>query len=121
MNATAHEAHDATPSHATLRGYMVGFTLSVILTAIPFLLVYTGVTGSTFATAILVMVFAATQIVVHMICFLHMDARSEGGWSLMALIFTLILLAIALSGSMWVMFHLDANMMPGMRAMGPMK
>jgi cytochrome o ubiquinol oxidase operon protein cyoD len=30
----------------------------------------------------------------------------------MALIFTIVLVVIALSGSMWVMYHLNANMMP---------
>jgi cytochrome o ubiquinol oxidase operon protein cyoD len=49
-----------------------------------------------------------------MIFFLHMDAKSEGGWSLMALLFTLILVVIALTGSLWVMYHLNANMMPAM-------
>ncbi len=30
----------------------------------------------------------------------------------MALIFTAIILFITLSGSLWVMYHLDTNMMP---------
>jgi cytochrome o ubiquinol oxidase operon protein cyoD len=30
----------------------------------------------------------------------------------MALIFTLVLVFIALSGSLWVMYHLNQNMMP---------
>jgi len=71
-------------------------------------------------TAIIVMAFAAVQVVVHMIFFLHMDARSEGGWSFLALIFTLILVAIALTGSLWVMYHLNTNMMPGMHDMSQM-
>ncbi len=41
-----------------------------------------------------------------------MNARSEGGWTMLALIFTIVLVVIALSGSLWVMFHLDQNMMP---------
>jgi cytochrome o ubiquinol oxidase operon protein cyoD len=47
-----------------------------------------------------------------MVYFLHMNARSESGWSMMALIFTIVLVAIALTGSLWIMFHLSANMMP---------
>jgi cytochrome o ubiquinol oxidase operon protein cyoD len=58
--------------------------------------------------------FAVVQIFVHMIYFLHMDARTEHGWSLMALIFTIVMVVIALAGSLWVMYHLNANMMPGM-------
>jgi cytochrome o ubiquinol oxidase operon protein cyoD len=60
------------------------------------------------------LVFAAIQIVVHMIYFLHMNTHSEGGWSMLALIFTVVLVVIVLSGSIWVMYHLNHNMMPGM-------
>lgn len=63
-------------------------------------------------TAMVILGFAAVQIVVHMIYFLHMNTRSEGGWSLLALIFTLVLVVITLSGSLWVMYHLNHNMMP---------
>jgi cytochrome o ubiquinol oxidase operon protein cyoD len=31
---------------------------------------------------------------------------------MMALIFTMVLVVIALSGSLWVMHHLNTNMMP---------
>ncbi|MGN5484581.1 cytochrome o ubiquinol/quinol oxidase subunit IV, partial [Campylobacter coli] len=55
---------------------------------------------------------AAVQIVVHMVFFLHMNSRSEGGWTMLALIFTLVLVVITLSGSLWVMYHLNHNMMP---------
>jgi cytochrome o ubiquinol oxidase subunit IV len=50
--------------------------------------------------------------VVHMIYFLHMDAKSESGWNMLALIFTIVLVVITLAGSLWVMYHMNANMMP---------
>lgn len=106
--------HDGGESHSTFKGYAIGFVLSIILTAIPFWLVMNNVMGSSGRTALVVLAFAAVQIVVHMIYFLHMNTRSEGGWSMMALIFTLVLVVITLSGSMWVMYHLNANMMPHM-------
>ena len=102
-----HEAHN----HGSFRSYMIGFVLSVILTAIPFALVMTGALPPQ-ATALIVMAFAVVQIVVHMIYFLHMNSRSEGGWTLLALMFTLILVVITLSGSLWVMHNLNTHMMP---------
>ena len=57
---------------------------------------------------------AAVQVVVHMVYFLHMNTRVEGGWSMLALVFTLVLVIITLAGSIWVMYHLNTNMMPGM-------
>jgi cytochrome o ubiquinol oxidase operon protein cyoD len=47
-----------------------------------------------------------------MVYFLHMDAKSEGGWNMLALIFTLVLVVITLAGSLWVMYHMNTNMMP---------
>ncbi|MEZ2128499.1 MULTISPECIES: cytochrome o ubiquinol oxidase subunit IV [unclassified Sinorhizobium] len=107
-----HGGHEA--SHGTFKSYMTGFVLSVILTAIPFWLVMAKVFDSSVVTAALVMILGGIQIVVHMIYFLHLDTKSEGGWNMMALIFTLVIVVIALSGSLWVMYHLNANMMPAM-------
>ncbi|OCP15892.1 MULTISPECIES: cytochrome o ubiquinol oxidase subunit IV [unclassified Ensifer] len=105
-------SHGHQAGHGSLKSYMIGFVLSVVLTAIPFSLVMSGVLDSKMMTAVLVMGLGAIQIVVHMVFFLHMNPRSEGGWTMMALIFTLIIVGIALAGSLWVMHHLNVNMMP---------
>lgn len=112
------ESHDS-ESGSSLRSYILGFALSAILTAISFRLVMGGTLVSNQVAGLSVMVLAAIQIVVHMVCFLHMDFRSDDGWTMMALIFTAILVAITLIGSIWVMYHLNVNMMPG-DAMGSM-
>ena len=103
-----HDEHD----HGSFKSYMIGFILSVILTAIPFWLVMEDVLASKQATIIIISVFALMQIVVHMIFFLHMNYKSEQGWILMALIFTAIITVIAIVGSLWVMFHMNVHMMP---------
>ena len=99
-------------AHGTLAGYLTGFILSVILTAIPFWLVMDMPLPDAQTTGFIVVALAVVQIVVHMVFFLHMDPRSEGGWIMTALVFTLILVVIAISGTLWVMYHLNANMMP---------
>jgi cytochrome o ubiquinol oxidase operon protein cyoD len=114
-DASAHDDHAPDVPHGTLRDYLVGFGLSVVLTAIPFWLVMSGAIHSKAATGFVIMVFAVAQIVVHMIYFLHMNAKAEKGWTMVALVFTLILLVITLAGSLWVMHHLNVNMMPGMQ------
>jgi len=110
--AEAASTHAQSAHEISLRGYITGFLLSVGLTAIPFWLVMGHVLTRPGVTAAVVLGFAAVQIVVHMVYFLHMNARTEGGWSLLALLFTLMLVVIALSGSLWVMYHLNDNMMP---------
>ncbi|MFC5510051.1 cytochrome o ubiquinol oxidase subunit IV [Massilia jejuensis] len=108
-----HGHHDAHAVHYSVKDYTIGFVLAVILTVIPFWLVMGNVLEPE-ATRFVIMGFAAVQVVVHMIYFLHMNSKSEGGWNMMALILTIVLLGIILAGSIWVMYHMNANMMPGM-------
>ncbi len=128
MNIDAHAGHNAAHAaarrshegehggshapHVTLDGYLIGFGLSVLLTAVPFYLVMSGVLESKTATALAITIIAVAQIIVHMVYFLHLDAKSEAGWNLMAIIFTAVILFIAVSGSLWIMYHLKVNMMP---------
>lgn len=115
-NGPAHGAHHGNGPHFRYRDYATGFVLAVMLTAIPFWLVMSGALGDKSLTAVAVAGFAVVQVLVHMIYFLHMNTKSEGGWNFLALVFTLILVGIVLSGSLWVMYHLNHNMMPAMTA-----
>jgi len=107
-----HDGHDDGAGHGTLKSYVTGFVLAAILTAIPFWLVMDRVFANSRTTALVILAFAVVQIVVHIVYFLHMDAKSESGWNMLALIFTLVLVVITLSGSIWIMYHLNSNMMP---------
>jgi len=102
------EQHDTL--HITVGGYVTGFVLAVVLTAIPFWLVMNHVFASTGFTIFVILGLAMVQIYVHMVFFLHMTSKAEGGWTWMSLIFTLVLVVITLSGSLWVMYHLKTNM-----------
>ena len=112
--------HDGGAPHGTRKSYLIGFALSVLLTAVPFAAVMVPGLAEPRAAAALCMGFALVQILVHMIYFLHMNTRSEEGWTFMALIFTVIIVVIALTGSLWVMYHMNANMMPDMGMSGGM-
>ena len=111
MSASDHSAGHAMP-HGSMRDYVIGFFASVLLTAIPFWLVMGGPPLSKGVIAFIVIAFAVIQMIVHVVFFLHLKAGSEDGWNMTSLVFTLILVVITLAGSIWVMFHLDANMMP---------
>jgi len=101
--------HESGEDHGSFKSYMIGFILSVILTAIPFWLVMGDVLENRTATVILIMVFGVIQVFVHMIYFLHMNTKSQGGWTFMSLLFTLVVVMIAL-----VMYNMNKNMMPTM-------
>ncbi|MEG0883925.1 MAG: cytochrome o ubiquinol oxidase subunit IV [Janthinobacterium sp.] len=102
-----HDNHD----HGSLKSYAIGFILSVILTAIPFgLVMFPSMPKD--ITIMVVVALAVIQVVVHLVYFLHMNTKSEGGWNMMALIFTIMIVGIAMAGSLWVMYHMNHNMMP---------
>ncbi|MCD0503566.1 cytochrome o ubiquinol oxidase subunit IV [Bordetella petrii] len=105
--------HEEDPlAHASLHGYLLGFVLAAILTAIPFFIVMANVFSSSRVTGMVILAIAIVQIVVHVIYFLHVDFQAEEGWNMLSIVFTLVLVVIALSGSIWIMYHLDHNMMP---------
>ncbi len=114
-----HDTDEVQFPHGTQQDYLTGFVLAVILTAIPFFLVMSGVLSSARLTAFLVLICAVAQIIVHMVYFLHMNPRTEAGWTMVSLVFTIIVLVIAVIGTIWVMYHMDANMMPGMMTNPP--
>jgi len=99
--------------HGSVKSYTIGFLLSVVLTAIPFALVMSGVLSAALAVPICVAV-GVVQIVVHLYYFLHMNAASSRSWNMVAFVFTLVVVAILIAGSLWIMYHLNTNMMPGM-------
>jgi len=113
LDAELH-AHGDTHGHGSMRSYMIGFGLSVVLTAIPFWLVMSDVLGNATWTSVIIIASAAAQILVHTICFLHVNTQAEGGWTLVAYVFTGVILLITIAGSLWIMYHLNTNMMPGM-------
>jgi len=112
---------DSGVPHVSAKEYLTGFALSVLLTAIPFWLVMAKVLPTPAITTLVILAFAMVQVVVHMVYFLHMNPKSEGGWNLLALIFTAVLLVIVLIGTLWVMHHMNGNMMPATHDMQRMQ
>jgi cytochrome o ubiquinol oxidase operon protein cyoD len=109
----AHHAHHDEAGHGTVKSYVIGFILSVILTAIPFGLTMAHMMPAASLIPVVVAI-AVVQILVHLYFFLHMNASSSQMWNNAAFIFTVLIVGILVIGSLWVMYHLNTNMMPGM-------
>ena len=112
MHADHHDHHGEEEIHVTTGGYVTGFILAVILTVIPFWLVMADVIQDRATAALVLGLFAVVQVVVHMYFFLHMNGKIQGGWTLLSTIFSVVFVAITIMGTLWVMFHMNANMMP---------
>jgi cytochrome o ubiquinol oxidase operon protein cyoD len=97
-------------SHGSYKSYMIGFVLSVILTAIPFGLVMFP-SMSKEATLWIVMIFAVVQVLVHLVYFLHLDRTSEQRWNVIAFVFSALIIAFLVGLSLWIMFSIHHFMM----------
>jgi cytochrome o ubiquinol oxidase operon protein cyoD len=103
--------HDAA---GALRNYLIGFVLAAALTAGSFWvasgtgLIYTP--GVPMALA----AFAIAQMGVHLAFFLHITTGPDNLNNVLALAFGVLIVGIVIGGSLWIMYHLNTNMMaPG--------
>ncbi|MDE2260863.1 MAG: cytochrome o ubiquinol oxidase subunit IV [Betaproteobacteria bacterium] len=94
----------------TLKSYATGFVLSLTLTVLAFGLVMRGalpLPGILFG----IIGAAVVQIVVQMHYFLHLDASSSQRWNVMVLVYTVLIIAILVGGTLWIMFNMRDHMM----------
>lgn len=96
--------------HGSSRSYLTGFVLCAILTLVPFALVMHP-TFSRPATLLILVGFAAAQIVIQLVFFLHMNRSSEGGWNLISFVFALVILFIVVGLSIWIIWSMHFYMM----------
>lgn len=97
-------------SRGSLKTYLTGFVLALILTAIPFALVMRGA-WSPGATIIVILSAGIVQILVHLHYFLHLDRSSAARWNVLAILFTLLIMIIFVGGTLWIMSNLNYRMM----------
>jgi cytochrome o ubiquinol oxidase subunit IV len=96
-------------SHGSLRSYVTGFVISVILTAGAFFVVmHPTLPHVTIVATILVL--AVVQIVVHLVFFLHLDNSSAQRWNVTAFAFALMVVLILILGSLWIMHNVSDHM-----------
>ena len=93
-----------------LRTYVTGLLLAVFLTLIPFRAV-THLEVNRDAALWTIVICAAAQMVVHLVFFLPLNRRPEQHWYRVALVFTVMVIATLVVGTLWIMTHLNHNMM----------
>lgn len=101
---------DTGASHGSYKSYLIGFIFSIILTVIPFAMVMQGSASESTLIAVLI-VCAVVQILIHLVYFLHLSMSSGQQWNLIAFVFTMLIIAILVVGSLWIMWYLNYNLM----------
>ena len=87
----SHSNASSGASHGSVKTYMTGFILSIILTVIPFWMVMTGAASPAVILGT-ILAMAVVQILVHLVCFLHMNTKSDEGWNMTAFVFTVLII-----------------------------
>ncbi|EKD74223.1 MAG: Cytochrome O ubiquinol oxidase protein [uncultured bacterium] len=94
----------------SLKAYITGFILSLLLTLAAFGAVTKHLVDDS-NLYVLVPLLAIAQLCVQSICFLRLNLSREGRWNVLPFLFVLLIIAIVVSGSLWIMYNLDYNMM----------
>jgi len=92
-------------------GYTVGLVFALLLTGTSFLITKTNLfwgPGLPVGLAVL----AIAQMGVHLVFFLHIGTAPDNTNNVLALAFGILIVTLVVSGSLWIMAHLNANMMP---------
>ena len=99
-----------------VRGYLIGFVLAAGLTVVSFYITRSNLVWTP-SIPIALSVLAVAQMGVHLVFFLHMTSGPDNVNNLMALAFGLLIVMLLVFGSLWIMLHLDHNVMPMERLM----
>jgi cytochrome o ubiquinol oxidase operon protein cyoD len=97
-------------SKGSIRSYATGFILAIVLTVISFALLMSGALSRS-AVLFGLVGAAIVQILVHLHYFLHLDTSSAARWNVLALLFTLLIMALFVGGTIWIMYNLNYRMM----------
>jgi cytochrome o ubiquinol oxidase subunit IV len=115
-----HQAHDidvapGEEEHGSLGsrvlGYLLGLGLAVLLTATSFFIAGTDLVWQP-SIPVAIVVLAIAQMGVHIVFFLHITTGPDNTNNVLALAFGLLIVFLVVGGSIWIMDHLNHNMMP---------
>ena len=114
FNVAPGAPHDSVVSETL--SYVIGLGLALLLTGISFWVASTSVLWGP-GVAVGLVVLAIAQMGVHLVFFLHITTGPDNVNNLLALAFGVLIVLLLIVGSLWIMSHLNHNMMPMDRIM----
>ncbi len=101
-----HQEHGA----PTLKGYIIGFGLSLVLTMTAYFAVANKWSSGS-ALMALIVTLAITQLIVQLTFFLHLGQENKPRWNQTTFWFAILVLVIVVFGSLWIMRNLNYRTM----------
>lgn len=111
---TEHEEEKYESARGTLRTYLIGFLISILMTILAYAAVVIFDFQSITDTEIIIFIAicAVVQFWAQLALFLHLGSASKPRWKLISFGIAGIILAVILGGSIWAMVSLNNRMMP---------
>jgi cytochrome o ubiquinol oxidase operon protein cyoD len=91
--------------------YSIGLALAIVLTLAAFGLVFARILPP-YVLISIILTLAMVQLVVQLIFFLHLGRGKDSQWNTVVFVFTFFGILLIVLASVWIMFHLNYNMMP---------
>jgi cytochrome o ubiquinol oxidase operon protein cyoD len=107
--APGDEAADGREIAEGIRGYLIGLGLATLITVVAFFVSRTSLVWQP-SIPIALMVLAIAQMGVHLVFFLHITTGPESFNNVLALAFGVLIVFLLIVGSLWIMTHLNHNM-----------
>jgi cytochrome o ubiquinol oxidase operon protein cyoD len=121
MSHSEHPNHaDTAPGYERLDGhepaegigsYLIGLGLATLLTIVSFFIARTTLVWQP-SIPVALAVLAIAQMGVHLVFFLHITTGPDNVNNVMALAFGVLIALLVIAGSLWIMAHMNYNMMP---------
>jgi cytochrome o ubiquinol oxidase operon protein cyoD len=92
-------------------GYLLGLALAILLTIASFWAAGTHLIYGP-GVWIALSVLAVAQMGIHLVFFLHITSGPDNTNNILALAFGILIVLLVVAGSLWIMYHLNHNMIP---------
>jgi len=109
--AAGDERLDEHQDVAGIRSYLIGLGLATLLTIVSFFIARTTLVWQP-SIPVALAVLAIAQMGVHLVFFLHITTGPDNVNNVMALAFGVLIVLLVIAGSLWIMAHMNHNMMP---------
>ena len=109
--AVGDERPDGPKDIEGIGSYLVGLGLATLLTVVSFSVARTTLVWQP-SIPVALAVLAIAQMGVHLVFFLHITTGPDNVNNVMALAFGVLIVFLVIAGSLWIMAHMNHNMMP---------
>ena len=91
--------------------YLLGLALATLLTIVSFFIAQTTLVWTP-SIPVALCVLAIAQMGVHLVFFLHITTGPDNVNNVMALAFGVLIVLLLIVGSLWIMMHMNHDMLP---------